>query len=154
MKAMASQITGVSVVYSTVLFRHRSKKTSKPRATGLCDGNSRITGEIPAHRTSNVEKKWWRYHGRWGRETPRDCLNYYMWQDTRLLTFLCRKSKRVITAPHHTLHCSRIIVYCCSHFYYHGLILITAWISNYIHDKVWDEITHSFLNFKGATVDV
>ena len=36
----------------------------------------------------------------------------------------------------------------------HGLALIQAWISNYIHYKVWDEITHPFLNFNGATVDV
>ena len=25
-------------------------------------------------------------------------------------------------------------------FYWHGLTLILAWISNYMHDKVWDEI--------------
>ena len=29
------------------------------------------------------------------------------------------------------------------HFYQHGLILIAAWISNYIH-QVWDEITYPF----------
>ena len=29
-----------------------------------------------------------------------------------------------------------------------------AWISNYIHYKVWDEIIYPFLNFNGATVDV
>ena len=28
------------------------------------------------------------------------------------------------------------------------------WISNYIHYKVWDEITYPFLNFNGATVEV
>ena len=39
-------------------------------------------------------------------------------------------------------------------FYYHGLTLIPAWISNYIHYKVWDEITYAFLNFNGATVEV
>ena len=32
--------------------------------------------------------------------------------------------------------------------------LIPAWISNYIHYKVWDEITYPFLNFNGATVEV
>ena len=36
----------------------------------------------------------------------------------------------------------------------HGLTLIPAWISNYIHYKVWDAITHPFLNFYGATVEV
>ena len=32
--------------------------------------------------------------------------------------------------------------------------LIPAWISNYIHYNVWDEITYPFLNFNGATVEV
>ena len=31
------------------LSRHRSKKTSKLRVTGLCAGNSPVTGEFPAH---------------------------------------------------------------------------------------------------------
>ena len=46
------------------LFRHRSKKTSKLRVTGLCVGNSPRTGEFPAQMTSNVENVsiWWRHH--------------------------------------------------------------------------------------------
>ena len=46
------------------LFRHRSKKPSKLRVTGLCEGNSLVAGEFPAQRTSNVENIsiWWRYH--------------------------------------------------------------------------------------------
>ena len=39
-------------------------------------------------------------------------------------------------------------------FYQHGLTLIPAWISNYIHYKVWDEITYPFLNLNGYTVEV
>ena len=34
------------------------------------------------------------------------------------------------------------------------LILIPAWIGNYIHYEVWDEITYPFLNFNGATIEV
>ena len=34
------------------------------------------------------------------------------------------------------------------------LSLISAWISNYIHYEVWDEITDPFPNFNGATVEV
>ena len=37
------------------LFRRRSKKTSKPRIIGLCEGNSPVTGEFPAQRASNAE---------------------------------------------------------------------------------------------------
>ena len=45
------------------LFRHRSKKTSKPRVTGLGAGNSPVTGEFPAQIASNAENVsfWWRY---------------------------------------------------------------------------------------------
>ena len=35
----------------------------------------------------------------------------------------------------------------------HGLTLIPAWRSKYIHQKLWDEITYPFPNFNGATVE-
>ena len=46
------------------LFRRKSKRTSKLRVTGLCEGNSPGTGEFPAQRTSNAENVsiWWRHH--------------------------------------------------------------------------------------------
>ena len=46
------------------LFRYRSKKTSKLRVTGLCEGNSQVTGEFPAQRASNAENVsiWWRHN--------------------------------------------------------------------------------------------
>ena len=45
------------------LFRRRSKKTSKPRVTGLCVGNS----QFPAQMASNAENVsiWWRHHAFW-----------------------------------------------------------------------------------------
>ena len=46
------------------LFRHRSKKTSKLRVTGLCEGNSPVTCEFPSQRAINAENVsiWWRHH--------------------------------------------------------------------------------------------
>ena len=46
------------------LFRHRWNKTSKLRVTGLCEGNSPVTGEFPAQMASNAENVsiWWRHH--------------------------------------------------------------------------------------------
>ena len=46
------------------LFRPRSKKISKLCVTGLCAGNSPVTGEFPAQRASNAENLsiWWRHH--------------------------------------------------------------------------------------------
>ena len=45
-------------------FRRRSKKTSKLRVTGLCAGNSPVTGEFPTQMASNTENVfiWWRHH--------------------------------------------------------------------------------------------
>ena len=47
------------------LFRRRSRKTPKLRVTGLCAGNSPVTGEFPAQMASYAEKVsiWWRHHG-------------------------------------------------------------------------------------------
>ena len=46
------------------LFGRRSKKTSKLRVAGLCEGNSPGTGEFPAQMASNAENVsiWWRHH--------------------------------------------------------------------------------------------
>ena len=46
------------------LFRRRSKKTSKLRVTGLCVGNSPVTGEFLAKMASNAKNVsiWWRHH--------------------------------------------------------------------------------------------
>ena len=47
------------------LFRRRSKKTSKLCITGLCKGNSPVTGEFPSQRASDAENVsiWWRHRG-------------------------------------------------------------------------------------------
>ena len=46
------------------LLRCRSKKTSKLRVTGLCEGNSPVTGGFPTQRASNGQNVsiWWRLH--------------------------------------------------------------------------------------------
>ena len=84
--AMASQIISLAIAYSTVFFWHRSQKTSKPRVTGLGEGNSVNSGEFPTQRASNAEKVfiWWclqeirkskmegiKVDGRW------DCVGYH-----------------------------------------------------------------------------
>ena len=60
MGAMASQITNLTIVYS----RRRSKRTSKFRITGLCEGNSPVTGEFSEQMANNAENIsiWWRHH--------------------------------------------------------------------------------------------
>ena len=56
MGAMATLITGVSIVYPT--------DCSDQRNHNLCAGNSPMTGDFPAQRTSNAENVsiWWRHY--------------------------------------------------------------------------------------------
>ena len=65
MSTMVSQITSPSIVYSTVYSGADQRKISKHRVTGLCAGNSPVTGEFPAQRASNAKNAsiWWLHHG-------------------------------------------------------------------------------------------
>ena len=51
------------IILNNHLYRRRSKKTSKLHVTGLCEGNSPVTGEFPSQRASYVENVsiWWRH---------------------------------------------------------------------------------------------
>ena len=62
------------------LVGHGSKKTSKLRVTGLCEGNSPGNSEFLAQRVSNAENVsiWWRHHV------------LYQWQG------LCRPQRKAI----------------------------------------------------------
>ena len=53
-----------------------------------------------------------------------------------------------------TFLCHDLIMNFRGHFYYYGLTLIPAWTNDYIHYRVWDEITYPFLNFNGCTIEV
>ena len=61
---MASQITSLTIIYTTVYFTVQVK-ILKLRVTGLCVENSPVTGEFPAQRATNAENVsiWWRHHG-------------------------------------------------------------------------------------------
>ena len=62
MSTMASQIPSITIVYSTVT--SGADQGKQFRVTGLCEGNSPVTGEFPAQRASNAENIsiWWRHH--------------------------------------------------------------------------------------------
>ena len=64
MGAMVSQITNLTIVYSTVHSRRRSKKTSRLIVTSLYAGNSPVTVEFSAKMASNAENVsiWWYLH--------------------------------------------------------------------------------------------
>ena len=64
MTSMVSQITSLTIGYSSVYSGADQRKTHKLRVTGLCEGNSLMTGEFPAQMASDAENVsiWWRHH--------------------------------------------------------------------------------------------
>ena len=70
------------------LFRPRSKKTSKLRVTGLCEGNSPVAGEFSAQRASNAENvsMWQSYSPQVGTVYQSICIH----QDILTLLHQCR----------------------------------------------------------------
>ena len=61
---MVSQITILTIVYSTVYSRRGWKKASNLHVTDLCAGILPVTNEFPAEKASNAENAsiWWRHH--------------------------------------------------------------------------------------------
>ena len=80
MGTIASQITSLTIVYSTVYSDADQRKHQSSRVTGLCAGNSpgTGTGEFPAQMASNVENVsfWWRLMKKrdWAVPVNRVCL--------------------------------------------------------------------------------
>ena len=62
MSAISSLITSFTIVYSSVYSGTDQRKDQS--VTGLCEGNSPVTGEFPTQRASNAENVsiWWRHH--------------------------------------------------------------------------------------------
>ena len=62
--ASASEITSLTMVYSTGYSGVDQRKHQSSSFTGLCAGNSPVTGEFPAQMASNAENVliWWRHH--------------------------------------------------------------------------------------------
>ena len=63
MSVIASQTTSLVIAYLTVYSGADQRKNSKPRVTGLCEGNTPVAGEFPTQRASDAENvsNWWRH---------------------------------------------------------------------------------------------
>ena len=64
MGEMASKTSSLTIVYSTA-YTGAYQRKHQSSITGLCAGNSPVTGEFPAQMASNAENGsiWWRHHG-------------------------------------------------------------------------------------------
>ena len=115
------------------LFRRWSKNSSKLHVTGLCERNPPVTGGFPSQRASDAEN------------VSISLRHNYCGETTSDRSFPLQKNTNA------SLRYPSMFDDAWGLFYLHRLTLIPAWISNYIHYKVRDEITYPFLNFNGAT---
>ena len=151
--AKASQIISVTIVYSTVYSRRRSKKTSKLCVTGLCEWNSLATGEFPAQRASNAEEVsiLWRHHELCGKTHPstnKGKLAYSIWEV--VLVVGERYSRKRAIAPNVTvlyryhlvlrfLQWATVFVLPLSewHGFYHIVTVVFPWSNEYFLNTTW-----------------
>ena len=95
------------------LFRRRSKKISKLRVTGPCEGNTPGTGEFPAKRASSVENVsiWWHHHFSSPATSPMNVIYIYVLSKylsvqyvmPRPLTFISNSNVLQVRKSHHML---------------------------------------------------
>ena len=64
MSTMASQITSLTIVYSTVYSGPNQRKHQSSVSLAFCAGNSPVTVEFPTQKASNAENvsNWWCHH--------------------------------------------------------------------------------------------
>ena len=106
------------------LLRRRSTKTSKLRVTGLCAGNSPVTGEFPAQTASNAESIsiWWRHNGWIGQNLLGiiiGIVKYVLLMDWNCWDHMNWKTVNIITMPRYSLSSSWYLIYLfCSNSWY------------------------------------
>ena len=118
MGAIASPITGVSIVHPTVSSGVDQRKHQSPA--------SPVTGEFHAQRASNAENVsiWWRHHD-----------EHYPGRYGRTLCLMLQLSNLGYTLE----ICNRGVGYMSGPLYKHGLTLIPAWINNHMPSKMCDD---------------
>ena len=101
MGVMASQITSLNP-----LFRRRSKKTSKLSVTGLCAGNSPVTGEFPAQMASNAENVsfWLRHNAKFNHNAT------IFIQENLLESVICKMAS-ILSGPQYIHSCGVRILF-------------------------------------------
>ena len=71
MSAMASQITSLTIVYSTLYLGADQRNHQSSASLAFVRGNSPVTGKFPPQKASNTENVsiWWHHHGHPGGPT-------------------------------------------------------------------------------------
>ena len=107
MGAMASQITSLTIVYSTVIEGQIKENIKALYHWPLC-GNSPVTGEFPAQMASNPENAsiWWRHNDKFSMSWHEDGFHCVNTRGSHLLSFISNYTfalPKIISLP--TLWC-------------------------------------------------
>ena len=110
----------------------------------IINGHSKIF-QVPADQGTRIPRN--KYQLTWKRMISMDTRLQYSSIWSTICTLVTHRL--MLTLPS-----IRYLSYYRGPFYQHGLTLISAWKSNYIHSIVLDQITYTFPNFSDYTVEV
>ena len=142
MGAMASQITSLAIVYSTVYSDANQRKHQSSASLAFVRGIHR--GPMNSPHKWPVTRKMFPFD---------DVIIAYASLMTRISFVslrICITMRLVIINE----FCKKLYLCIPFYLYKHIFDLITAWTSNYAYHNVWDEIINPFSKFNSATVDV
>ena len=112
MSTMASQITRLTIVHSSIYSGADQRTHQSSASIAFVRGNSPVTGEFPAQKASNVENDfiWWRHHGVSNKGlggpplTPSPCLPDCLFS-LRMLSLRWRHNDHHGVSNHQPHHC-------------------------------------------------
>ena len=144
MGAVVSQITSLTIYYSTVFSRLRSKKTSKLRVTGLCAGNSPVSVSCQCH--DDVIK--WKHFPRywpfvWGiYRSPVNSPHRGQWRGALMFSFICDwingwvNNREAGDLRRHLAHYDVTLIV----MYTYVIKWMNTWIYMYIHLRLYSNM--------------
>ena len=113
------------------------KKASKLRATGLCAGNSPVTGEFPAQRASDAENAsiWWRHHA----SSEMTHTGYLFFH-----SLATHSNLQLFVAPIRERVARILVLEYFTHFRSRGLV--PAWLEMPLRPTTWQQSLHHLGN--------
>ena len=129
MSAIASQMASLTIVYSIVYSGTGQRKHQSSASLAFVQGIHR--GPVNSPHKGPVTRKM------------------FPFDDVIMNSVLFKRN-----GNQHLIQCANLGWLCLQWPLLLTWFNISAWISNYMPGKVWDEITYPFLNFNGCTVEV
>ena len=166
MGAIASQITSLTIVFSTVYLDTDQRKHQSSVSLAFVRGIHRRPVNFP-HKWP-VTRKMFPFDDviillapcDWNHRSPVDWVNLGLYGYSKLTKslegplLLSHNRVKGMESPITSISKLVMWLHILFLFYKHGLTWIPAWLCNFIHYTMWGDIIYPILNFNGSTIHV